>query len=144
MRTRKKLLLLYIIAVLWGCAIPTFVNQGSSHKLLGTWGGRWDNTWTVFFVFKSGIQTEKVDAVVKWQEFKGREFSIQTGEGVIKDLNTIEAGRIIISLDPENEFQAIAQGNFPEPRKGSLRRLPDTDVNNLNDTYLDHWSKVRK
>ncbi|MBI2364283.1 MAG: hypothetical protein HYV01_04665, partial [Deltaproteobacteria bacterium] len=113
-------------------------------KLLGTWGGRWDNTWTVLFVLKPGIQTEKVDAVVKWQEFKGREFSIQTGEGVIKDLNTIEAGRIIISLDPENEFQAIAQGNFPESRKASLRRLPDTDVHNLNDAYLDHWSKVRK
>lgn len=137
MEKPKKLLLLYIIAVLWGCALPTSVNQGFSHKLLGTWGGKWDNTWTVFFVFKPSTKPGILDAVVKWQEFKGGEFSIQTGEGVIKDLNTIEAGRIRIMLSSEDEFQAAAQGNFPEPRKASLRRLPDTDINNLNDAYLN-------
>lgn len=141
MRKQKKLLLLYIAAFLCGCALPTIVNQGFNHELLGTWGGRWDNTWTVFFVIKPSTTQRGVDVVVKWQEFKGGEFSIQTGEGVIKDLNTIEAGRTRITLDPENEFQAIAQGNFPEPRKASLRRLPETAITNLNDTYLNQWSK---
>ncbi len=140
MRKQKRLLLLYIVAFLCGCALPTTVNQGFNHKLLGTWGGRWDNAWTVFFVIKPSTTLGVVDVVVKWQEFKGGEFSIQTGEAVIKDLNTIEAGRTRITLDSQNEFQAIAQGYFPEPRKASLRRLPDTDINNVNDAYLNRWS----
>ena len=137
--------------------------------LFGTWGGRWENLpsiddltvfsktlsenrgatspspdWIVFLVLKPSSKQGRADVVVKWQELKGGEFSILTEEGVAMVHNAIRAGRIRIMFYPERALQATAYGEFPVPATASLRRLPDTDINNLNDAYLESWFKAGK
>jgi len=94
---------------------------------VGTWSGRWDRAWPVYFTISHDAQTGGFTVVYDWQETLGRPLKQRLYSAETNTLvdDTLWVGsRIEFTLSATDPNQARAVGNFRPRRTADLIRLP--------------------
>ena len=130
MNRRAISLALVVLSSLTLCA------QGEgSGKVISTWGGKWDGKWAAFFIIKKDRGRLKV--TYRWRESLNKDFRVRETRAIMKGRVLQVGTRIRIAVDKNDKNKALAIGDFPTERRAELTRLPNTDVGNLDEEYLE-------
>jgi hypothetical protein len=113
-------LLVFVLGLLF-CCLPFSVHASD---FVGTWVGKWDNTYCVQFTVTADKNTGDISVLYEWEENVGQPLRKQRYSGVLTG-RSLKVGHLIeIFASLEEPEQAVALGHFSTPRAAVLIREP--------------------